>query len=115
MSRTYKTASGTFSEEDMVVAVWSNPRKRKARPNARLLETFTSDKSIYPIAFPLSKLQTIKSWSYCPVAKDSTDIQNLLTPENSSREKPILIPLTLAKSYLGWLEFYIPTEYAEVR
>jgi hypothetical protein len=113
MARVYRTVSGTYSEEELVVAVWANPKKRKGRPNARLLETMTSDKSSYPIAFPLATLQTIKSWMYCSVAITSTDVDNFLTPELSSREKPILIPLPLAKSYLGWQEFYVPTEYAE--
>ena len=113
MARTYKTLTGTYSEEDLVVAVWSNPKKRKGRPNARILETLTSDKSPYPIAFPLATLQQIKSWMYCTVATTSVDVDKFLTPELSSREKPILIPLPLAKSYLGWQEFYVPTEYAE--
>lgn len=113
MARTYKTLTGTYSEEDLVIAVWANPKKQKGRPNARVLETMTSEKSSYPIAFPLATLQQIKSWMYCQVATTSVDVEQFLTPELSSREKPVLIPLPLAKSYLGWQEFYVPTEYVE--
>lgn len=102
-----------YAEEDLVVAVWANPKKQKSRPNARLLETMTSDKSLNPVAFPLSILKQIDSWKDFPVALSSADIDLLTTPELSSRENPVLIPLTLAKSYLGWHSFYIPTAYEE--
>ena len=115
MSRTYKNTTGTYSEEELVVAVWFNPKKVKSRPNARRLETLTSEKSHYPIAFPLATLQETESWMYCPVAKQPSDLETFLTPEKATREKPLLVPLTLAKSYLGWLEFHIPSEYTETK
>jgi hypothetical protein len=52
---------------------------------------------------------------YCPVAKQPRDLETFLTPEKATREKPLLVPLTLAKSYLGWLEFHIPSEYTETK
>ena len=100
-------------EEDLVVAVWANPKKQKGRPNARTLETLISEASIHPIAMPLASLKSIKSWMNCSVATTSLDVDRFLTPELSSRENPILIPVSLAKSYLGWKDFYIPTDYAE--
>ena len=100
-------------EEDLVVAVWANPKKQKGRPNARRLETLISDASIHPVAMPLASLKKNKSWMHCSVATTSLDVDKFLTPELSSRENPILIPLPLAKSYLGWKNFYVPTDYAE--
>jgi hypothetical protein len=101
------------SSEDLVVAVWANPKKQKGRPNARTLETFISESSIHPIAMSLASLKLIQSWMRCPVATTSIEIDRLLTPELSNRENPVLIPLSLAKSYLGWQEFYVPPKYTE--
>jgi len=115
MARTYKTSSGTYSENEMVIAIWSNPKKEKARPNARPLETLTSDKSVYPIAFPLEILQTIESWMYCQVARSSEEIDEVLFGGKATREKPLLVPIAMAKQYLGWENFYIPTEYKEFK
>ena len=113
MPRVYKNASGTYSEDDLVVAVWFNPKKLKSRPNARRLETFTADKSHYPIAFPLETLQQTLSWMYCPVAKEPRDLDEMLEPNKATQDNPLLVPLTLAKSHLGWQEFHIPSEYKE--
>jgi hypothetical protein len=115
MAKTYKTSSGTFSESELVIAIWTNPMRAKARPNARLLETLTSEKSTFPIAFPLEKLQTITSWMYCVVVRDSHEVDSALAAGTATREKPLLVPLSLARSYLGWEEFYIPTEYTDVK
>jgi hypothetical protein len=101
------------SSEDLVVAVWANPKKQKGRPNARTLETLISESSIHPIAMSLASLKAIQSWMSCPVATTSIEIDFLLTPEISNRENPILIPISLAKSYLGWQEFYVPPIHTE--
>lgn len=101
------------TEEDLVVAVWANPKRQKGRPNARTLETLITEASIHPVAMPLSVLKKNKSWIHCYVAITSVDVDEFLTPERSSKENPILIPLPLAKSYLGWKDFYIPTDYVE--
>jgi hypothetical protein len=101
------------AEEDLVVAVWANPNKQKGRPNARTLETLTSEASTHPIAMPLASLKAIQSWKSCPVATTTIEIDFLLTPEISNRENPILIPISLAKSYLGWQEFYVSPKYME--
>lgn len=101
------------SEADLVVAVWANPKKQKGRPNARTFETLISEASSHPIAMSLSALKLIQSWMSCPVATTSVDVDKLLTPELSNRENPVLIPLSLAKSYLGWQEFYHPPKYTE--
>ena len=114
MARLYKTASGTYSESELVVAVWVNPNRKKGRSQARLLETLTTDNSSIPIAFPLETLQRIQSWMFCPVAHDPSDLDLWLVLENgATREKPLLVPLTIAKNALGWQDFHIPSEYTE--
>jgi len=115
MPRVYKNNSGSYSEDELVIAVWFNAKKSTSRPKARRLETFTTESSRCPIAFPLDTLQETHSWMYCPVAKTSKDLENLLEPGQATRDKPLLVPLPLAQSYLGWQEFYIPSEYKEPR
>lgn len=114
MVNTYKNSSGTYLEKDLVVAIWLNPKKQGSRPNARHLETITSKESSNPIAFPLKLLKNNKVWALCPVVIKTEDIDVWLTPKGASRERPLLVPLTIAKSYLGWEDFYIPSEYTEV-
>ena len=114
MAKTYKNSSGTYLEKDLVVAIWLNPEKQGSRPNARRLETITSKESPNPIAFPLALLKKNKVWASCPIVVKIEDIDVWLTPKGASREKPLLVPLTIAKSYFGWEEFYIPSEYKEV-
>lgn len=113
MPKIYKTASGTYSEDDLAVAIWPNPKRNTKRPQARMLETLTSEKSPYPIAFPIAKLQTIKSWMYCPVAKSSDELESHLASNEITQLKPLLVPLTLARLALGWDTFHIPSEYTE--
>ncbi len=111
MAKQYRTASNTYLESDMVVAVWYNSKKEKSRPNARYLETITSSDSPYPVAFPLELIQKVQAWMYVDVAKSYEDIDNILKNKKPFREKPLLIPLPLAETYLGWDQFYIPNEY----
>ena len=114
MAKTYKTSSGIFSEQDMVIAVWFNSKKKKARPNARLLETLTSHKSRYPLAFPISLLSKIEPWLAYPVAKSSKEVDKAIYEGLATKEKPILVPLDLAKEHFGWEEFYVPEKYEDL-
>lgn len=111
MAKTYKTSSGTFSEQEMVVAIWFNPKKKKARPNARLLETLTSHKSRHPLAFPLSILSKIAPWMSYPVARDQKEVDKAIYEGLATKESPILVPLPLARQHFGWEEFYVPEKY----
>ena len=113
MAKTYKTSSGTFSESEMVVAIWFNPKKKKARPNARLLETLTSHKSRLPLAFPLPVLSKIEPWLSYPVAKNSKEVDKAVYEGLATNESPLLVPLALAKEHFGWEEFYIPEKYED--
>jgi hypothetical protein len=111
MARTYETASGVYSEEDLAVVIWVNPKISK-RPQSRRLETMTSPNSRYPMAFPIAHLTSHQAWKTFKVTKNPNDIDSLIG--KTSRQSPILVPLPLAKSYLGWDEFYIPTEYTNL-
>ena len=113
MPKVYKTSSGTFSEDELAVAIWLNPKRNAKRPQARMLETLTSEKSSYPIAFPIAKLQQIKSWMFCPVATTTEELDTHLASKEITRQNPVLVPLTLARLALGWDTFHIPSEYTE--
>ncbi len=52
---------------------------------------------------------------YCPVAEDSLDLDTMLEPGQATKDKPLLVPLPLAKSHLGWQDFYIPSEYTDIK
>jgi hypothetical protein len=108
--KTYKTATGTYKEEDLVVAVWINPKRlKKSGSNARFLETMTSDDSPYPMAFPLKSLTTHKMWRNARVALTKEDVYTLIG--TTERTRPLLVSLPLAREALDWTKFYVPTEY----
>jgi hypothetical protein len=109
-SRQYHTASGVYNEEDLAVVVWLNPKNAKSK-RARALETMTSENSRYPMAFPLTSLTANRSWSNVSIARTKEEVYDLI--QNTERTKPLLIPLSIAKSALGWENFYIPSEYTE--
>jgi len=52
---------------------------------------------------------------YCQVARSSEEIDEVLFGGKATREKPLLVPIAMAKQYLGWENFYIPTEYKEFK
>lgn len=110
MNRFYKTKSGTYSETDLVVVVWRNPKKNK-RPQSRFLETMCAAGSPYPLALPYASLNSNKSWKYAKKVNKPADFDDLI--EKSTREAPLLLDLPLAGSILGWKDFYIPDEYTE--
>jgi hypothetical protein len=108
VSRQYKTLSGTYSEEDLAIVVWINP-KSKSNRQSRALETMTSETSSYPMAFPIKSLTSNRSWRNATLAKTKEEVFELI--QKTERTHPLLIPLSLAKTALGWEEFYIPSEY----
>ena len=110
MSKVYKTASGSYSEDELAVVVWTNPKITK-RPHSRRLETMTSPQSSFPMAFPIESLRKHHAWSKARVAKTSAEFDDLIG--STSRDNPLLVPLYLAKKALGWDQFFIPTEYVE--
>lgn len=105
--RTYRTDSGTYSESDLAVVIWLNPEKYE-RPQARLLETLTDRSSTDPMAFPIRSLQlTLPN----PHIATETDIQDRIL--SSTRDDPVIVPLPLAITELGWTDFYVPSSYEE--
>ena len=92
-----------LSESDLAVVVWMNPES-PGRPQKRLLETLTSRESTAPLALPIRSL-TLSLPNPIPATEDTLQ-ERILT---SSKEEPLIIPLTLARSHLGWTEFDIQT------
>ena len=108
MSRQYKTLSGTYSEEDLAIVVWVNPKSKSSR-QSRALETMTSETSSFPMAFPLKSLTSNRSWRNATIAHTKEEVFEII--QTTERTRPLLIPLSVAKTALGWEEFYIPSEY----
>lgn len=108
--KTYKTNTGTYSENELAVVVWRNPNQRKSR-QARFLETMTAETSPHPMAFPISMLQSRKEWSRAMYIHSRDEFVDSLS--GSSRTKPLVVPIPVARESLGWDTFYIPTEYTE--
>lgn len=110
MIRTYKTKTGTYSESELAIVLWKNPKKTK-RPHSRQLETMTSPNSRYPMAFPVKSLLKNHAFSGAKQVKSVDEL--FLEVDKSSRANPIIVDLPLAKTALGWSDFYIPEEYVE--
>lgn len=106
--RVYKTTSGTYSEDDLAVIVWRNPRHGLSN-QVRYLETMTSETSPLPMVFPILALKSDRAWKLAKVAKDSTDLVNKI--HSTSRAAPLIVPLPLAKFFFGWEDFFVPSEY----
>lgn len=107
--RTYRTESGTYSESDLAVLVWMNPDFPEKR-QSRLLMTMTDYSSVHPMAFPINLIRTNQIFSKCSLA-DSENISQLIS--EATPECPVIIPLPLARSKLGWEEFFVPTKYVQ--
>jgi len=106
--KTYKTSTGTYTEAELAVVVWRNPKNKKSS-QARFLETMTAENSPHPMAFPIASLLSKKEWS---LATRVTSLDEVLSAiPGSSRTRPVIIPLPVAESAFGWSTFYIPTEY----
>lgn len=108
--KTYKTSSGTYTEAELAVVVWRNPKNKKSS-QARFFETMTAEESLFPMAFPIAFLAANKEWAQATRISSMTDIMNHAS--TSSRTRPMIVPLPVAESVLGWSTFYVPTEYTE--
>lgn len=108
--KTYKTASGTYTEAELAVVVWRNPKNKKSS-QSRFLETMTAETSPHPMAFPIASLLAKKEWAHSVRVSSVDDV--LTHVPTSSRTKPLIVPLPVAESAFGWSTFYIPTEYTE--
>lgn len=106
----YRTNNGTFSSEQLAIIVWRNPKQSKS-PNARSLETMTTESSPHPMAFPIASLKSRKEWAAATYVASRNEFLDALS--ESSRLKPMIIPLPIAEQALGWDVFYVATEYTE--
>lgn len=106
--RTYTTQSGTFTEDELAVVIWRNPKTKTSR-QSRSLETMTSENSSLPMAFPIKALSRNKSWQQATIVRDKDALYARIA--DTERSKPLIVPLPVAKAALGWEDFYIPTEY----
>lgn len=108
--RTYKTESGTYTEDELSIVVWRNP-KQKTGKQVRALETMTSEKSSYPMAFPTKSFIRNRTWA--AAVRVSSMEEAIEAVATSSRAKPVVVPLPVAKQTFGWDNFYVPSEYVE--
>lgn len=106
--RTFKTQSGTYSEDELGVVVWMNP-KTKQSSQSRFLETMTAENSTLPMAFPIKALTKDHNWQNAYLVTSKDQFFELI--RTTERSKPLIVSLPIAKSALGWEDFYIPTEY----
>ena len=106
--RTFRTQSGTYSEDELGVVVWMNPKNKQSN-QSRLLETMTAENSSLPMAFPLKSLTEDRNWQNASLIRSKDEVFELIF--STERSKPLIIPLPIAKAALGWEDFYIPTEY----
>lgn len=100
----YKTNTGVYADSELAIIVWRNQNRR-----SRFLETMTSENSTFPMAFPIELLLQNKSWSRATLIRQDDDL--FLKIPDTNREYPLIVPLNIAESALGWEDFYIATEY----
>ena len=106
--RTYKTQSGTYTEAELGIVVWMNPKTKQSN-HSRLLETMTAENSSLPMAFPINALTKDHNWQNASLIHSKDEVFELVFA--ADRSKPLIVPLPIAKAALGWEDFYIPTEY----
>lgn len=95
-----------IEDAEFVVVIWANQNSEGGRP----FETMTKANSRLPVAWRLSLLQT-KFAAALPSAHlifSEEDLRSWMVPPlyaTSSRQSPLLLPVSLARSVLGWQEF----------
>lgn len=110
MSRQYRTLTGTYSEEELAIVVWMNPKSKNSR-QSRALETMTSENSRYPMAFPINSLHKNRSWRNATFVHTREEVYELI--QAAQRSNPLVVPLAVAKLAWGWENFYVPSEYTD--
>lgn len=93
------TDTTDIPESEWGVVVWLNPN-HTGRPQSRLLEAIVSDSSGDPIAFPIRSLQLTMRDAILPT---SADIEGRIM--SSTKENPLIIPVPMAREWLGWDDF----------
>jgi len=95
-----------LEEADFGVIVWVNPRAAFSS-RSRFLIAVTGDRTGRPLARPLTALKSEASTARCTVMLSGDDVQYWLTPSASghalaSESRPVIVPIPLARSVLGW-------------
>jgi hypothetical protein len=106
--RTYKTQSGSYTEDELAVVVWMNPKNKESN-QSRFLETMTSENSLFPMAFPLKSLTSSRDWQNATLVNKKDDVFGAI--RTTERSRPLIIPIPVARAAFGWEDFYIPSEY----
>lgn len=106
--RTYRTQTGTYTEAELGVVIWMNP-KTKESSQSRFLETMTAETSRLPMAFPLKALTKNPNWQNATTVRSRDEVFELI--RSTERSRPLIVPLPIATEALGWDDFYIPSEY----
>jgi hypothetical protein len=110
VGRQYKTLTGTYTEEELAIVVWMNP-KSKSNRQSRALETMTSETSSFPMAFPIKSLVANRSWRNATFVHTREEVYEMI--QNTKRTHPLVVPLEIAKLAWGWDNFYVPSEYVK--
>lgn len=99
------------SEADLVVVLWAN----HSSPHGRPFETMTRSEDRIPLAWSLDFLQkkysSLLKDAYLVLSRadfDSWTSQPLLS--TVTREKPLLVPVPIAREALGWQFFDVLDE-----
>lgn len=94
-------------EYEWGVTVWLNPHHIN-RPQSRLLQTIVDSSSGDPMAFPIKTLQLALE---NPILPTSADIESRLLA--STKDSPLIIPVSMAREWLGWDDFRFTLENTE--
>jgi hypothetical protein len=94
------------SDADYVVVIWANASSEGGRP----FETMMKANSRNPVAWRLDFLQGkyAASMPSAHVIFSEDDLRSWMSPPlyaTSTRESPLLLPIALARSVLGWQDF----------
>lgn len=96
----------SLEEADYGVIVWANPRAALA-PRSRFLVAVTGTRTGRPLARPIPSLLREPSTRGCAVMLSGDDVQYWFTPDAhghalASEARPVIVPVPLARSQLGW-------------
>lgn len=97
-----------YSESDLGILVWINEEFNQKSKN-RLLKTLTTNENNNPIVFSIKHIQ--KTIPLSVLADQDTILDKILL---STKEKPVIVPISIAKSALGWNDFYVPPSFTEI-
>jgi hypothetical protein len=94
------------NDADYVVVIWANASSEGGRP----FETMTKQGSRLPVAWRLDFLQGKYSGALpdAHLVFSEADLRSWMSPPlymTSTKNSPLLLPIPLARSVLGWQDF----------